>query len=339
MINEVYTNGVAKSSLTCPYPPKTSDALSWGFWFLNIQVRYNLRSQNNEWRQGSWINKEWVWNSWEMLTTRSLAVVRSDIQKYCKLTFGREAFAEALDVILYYQEIDPLKEYFESLPEPTGRNILPKMLSTCMNVADGYEKLAEWASVYMFLGVVWRTFEPGTKLDEIPILVGPGGIGKSTVPAMAVPLGIPGLYGSGLELSGNGKVMVEAIQGRAICEISEMVGASVGDMARIKDFISRVDDAAVRLSYRRDPEPSPRRCIMVGTADRDRFLPRDNNLRRFVPIVLDPGDARKVRRYMDKNRERLWGEAVALYRLKEPAYLPERLKARAQEAVREAICS
>ena len=72
---------------------------------------------------------------------------------------------------------------------------------------------------------------------------------------------------------------------------------------------------------------------MVGTADKEVFLPIDNNHRRFVPIVLGDGRARKVRTYMEKNRERLWGEAMELYRNGEPAHLPERLKAQAKWAV------
>ena len=345
MLAEVYTNGVSKSSKTCPYPPKTPAALEWALDKMSIEVRLNLRSHHSEWRTGQWVlpddnpfeDEERQWDSWKLLTSRAKAHLRNEIHKQHNLTFGRDALEDALEAVLFEQEIDPLKDYFQSLPAVTGRNILPKMLSTCMNVKEGYEKLAEWASVYIFLGVVWRTFEPGTKLDEIPILVGPGGIGKSTLPAMAVPQDIPGLYGSGLELNANGKIMVEALQGKAICEISEMVGASTGDMARIKDFISRIDDAAVRLSYRRDPESMPRRCIMVGTADRERFLPQDNNLRRFVPIVLLEGNARKVRTYMAKNRERLWSEAVALYDQGQHAYLPTKLKDMAYWAVREAV--
>ena len=206
-----------------------------------------------------------------------------------------------------------------------------------MNVRDGYKELAEWASVYMFLGVVWRCYEPGTKLDEIPILVGPGGIGKSTLLAMAVPQDIPRLYGSGLELNGTTQRMVESILGRALVEIDEMVGAGAGDMSRIKAFLSRLSDDGTRLAFKHTTEPLPRRCVMIGTADRDRFLPYDPNLRRFVPVVLNKGDARRVRTYMAKNRDRLWAEAVALYRLKQPAYLPHKLKAQAEWAVRQAV--
>ena len=267
------------------------------------------------------------------MTTRAAAHIRTEILRYYNLTFSQVVFADCLESLLYNREADPLKDYLEGLPKPQGRNILPYALSTSMHVTEGYEELARWASVYMFLGVVWRTFKPGTKLDEIPILVGGGGIGKSTFPAMAVPQDIPGLYGSGLELNSTSQRMVESLLGRAICEMSEMVGAQSGDMARIKDFISRTNDDGTRLVYKHNTEPLPRRCIMVGTANKEIFLPVDNNHRRFVPIVLGEGKARKVRTYMAKNRERLWGEAMEMYRQGELAHLPERLKGRAKWAV------
>ena len=330
MTTVVYTSGAKKSREPCPFEPKTPDALRWSLRRLCYHIRLNVRSHQSEWQHGGWVHKEgdeplWHLTSWEPLTSGAKANIRDEMQKYLDVKFSIAAFDDALEALLFHLHIDPLKEYFEKLPKPTGRNILPNVLATCMKVAPRYEELARWASVYMFLGVVWRTYEPGTKLDEIPILVGGGGIGKSTLPAMAVPQDIPGLYGSGLDLSGNAQRMVEALQGKAICEISEMVGATTGDMARIKDFISRTNDIGIRLSYRRDPENMPRRCIMIGTSDREVFLPLDNNHRRFVPIVLGDGKARKVRTYMAKNRERLWGEAVALYHLGTLAHLPDRV--------------
>ena len=251
-----------------PYPPKTADTLKWALFIkMQMDLRLNTRSQQAEWRTGqevpdedSWDNK-WEWNDWQPLTQGAKAHLRDEMQKRHEVKFSREALEDALDVVLFDLHVDPLKEYLEGLPTPQGRNILPKMLSTCMNVRDKYKELAEWASVYMFLGVVWRTFKPGTKLDEIPILVGPGAIGKSTFPAMAVPQHIPGLYTSGLELNANAKTKVEALQGKALLEISEMVGAQASEMGKIKDYISRTDDGAIRLSFRRDPEPMPSRLL------------------------------------------------------------------------------
>ena len=174
-------------------------------------------------------------------------------------------------------------------------------------------------------------------LDEMPVIVGPGGAGKTTFLRLAVPQDIPGLYGSGLDFSSDAKARVEALQGKAVVEVAEMAGAALGDAARIKDFISRTDDGSVRLSYRRDPEPRPRRCVMVGTADRERFLAPDPNPRRFVPVVLDSGKAYKVYRYMTRNRDRLWAEAVDLYRRGVPARLPDALRGAALDAARAAF--
>ena len=82
----------------------------------------------------------------------------------------------------------------------------------------------------------------------------------------------------------------------------------------------------VRLAYRRDPEPCPRRCVIVGTADRDVFLRRDKNPRRFVPILLTGGKVYKVIRYMEGYRDRLWAEAIELYGKGVPPRLPDELK-------------
>ena len=337
MVNKVYTKTVAKSSPTCPYPPKTPQALEWSLGHMTREVQFNLRSHDTEWRQGWHSESGEVWDAWETMTTRAAAHIRSEILRYYNLTFSQVVFADCLEALLYSRETDPLKDYLEGLPKPQGRNILPYALATCMNVTDGYEELARWASVYMFLGVVWRCYEPGTKLDEIPILVGPGGIGKSTLPALAVPQDIPRLYGSGLELNGTTQRMVESILGRAIVEIDEMAGVNAGDMSRIKAFLSRLSDDGTRLAFKHTTEPLPRRCVMLGTADRDQFLPYDPNLRRFVPILLNKGDVRRVRTYMAKYRDRLWAEAVVLYRDRVPAHLPPKLKERAEVAVREAV--
>ena len=346
MTNQVYTETVKKSSFVCPYEPKTADALKWALHVMGLRIRLNDRSHTAEWQQGEWVwpNGEdnpfddpvWEMKEWEPLTDEARRYLRDQLYKEVNLKFGHDVFEDALGASLYELHCDPLLEYFKSLPPPTGRNILQNTLMRCMRVEPGSEDLARWASTYLFLGVVWRTFEPGTKLDEVPVLAGGGGIGKTTLLELAVPQDIPGLYGSGLDLSGTPQRMVESILGKAVVEISEMVGAGAGDMARIKDFISRTNDYGVRLVYRYNPENMPRRCVMVGTSDRQVFLPPDKNHRRFVPIVLGRGDARTVRKYMAKNRERLWIEAVGLYHKKVRAHLPDHLKGQAKVAVERA---
>ena len=319
----------------CPHRPKTKDALEWVLDQMGVDVRHNVRSHQTQFRLDG--NEEW-----EALTGRAASFYRSEIESCFAvetykgiqpLTFGRDGFIDALDAMLHHKEADPLTEYLAALPPAAaGRRKLAGALAHCFTIADGYKELAAWASQMIFLGVVWRTFNPGHVLDEMPILVGAGGIGKTTYLRLAVPQNIVGLYGSGMDFAASPQQRVEALQGKAIVECSEMVGATVADTGRIKDFISRTDDGSIRLSYRHDPEPLPRRCVMVGTADRAKFLAPDSNPRRFVPIILEHGKATKVRKYMATERDNLWAEALDLYQQGVEPRLPDKLKRAAHAA-------
>ena len=117
-----------------------------------------------------------------------------------------------------------------------------------------------------------------------------------------------------------------------IVELSEMAGAQRADYEGMKAFISRTDDGSIRAAYARNPEPRPRRCVFVGTADTDRPLPNDANLRRFGPVVLEDGNPAHLRAFMDSERTQLWAEALALYREGREARLPDELKLSQKEA-------
>ena len=93
----------------------------------------------------------------------------------------------------------------------------------------------------------------------------------------------------------------------------------------MKAFISRRDDGATRLSYRRDPETALRRCILVGTSNDAECLPNDpSGNTRFVPIHCVQGS--HVEAYMAERREQLWAEALAYYLGGLRANIPRRLK-------------
>ena len=111
-----------------------------------------------------------------------------------------------------------------------------------------------------------------------------------------------------------------------------MQGARRADLESLKAFLSRTDDGSTRLAYRHNPEPMPRRCIIVGTADRPDPLPDDPNLRRFVPITLTGGNAARVMEFMDKCRDQLWAEGLYLYERGQDARLPDELKGKQAEA-------
>ena len=329
----------APLSNECPHKPKTAKALGWALRILGVQVRHNLRRHATEYRLDG--------REWQGFNGRAIARITSDVEDTFTVTgyrdslmplkFGREAFKDCLDSLLYELEVDPFLDYLNGLPEPTGRRILPGLLERCFDVEGGQKELAAWASRAVPLGAVWRAYEPGTVFDEMVILCGPGDIGKTTFLRQMVPQHIPGLYGSSLDLAADPKAKVEALQGKVIVECGEMVGATRGDLAKIKDFLSRVDDGSVRLAYRKDPEDSPRRCVLVGTSDQGQFLARDPNPRRFVPIVLTGGKAKRVYKYMGRYHDRIFAEAKALYHKGISPRLPDTLKEAARNAAFKAM--
>ena len=233
-----------------------------------------------------------------------------------------------MNALLDGRRVDPFMEYLSALPTWDRNSRLHRWIFRCWYVDEGYERLAYWASLYLFLGAVHRTLDPGCKLDEVPIIVGPQGIGKTTAVEQMFPPEHQGeWYASGLNLAAPEKERVERLQGRVVIECGEMAGSGKAELESLKDFVTRRDDGAVRLSYRRNPEPMPRRCIMVGTTNDDEFLPNDpTGNRRFVPVRVHGGGYGNVIQTLAA-RDQLWAEALWLYRAGMQARLPDDLKA------------
>ena len=172
--------------------------------------------------------------------------------------------------------------------------------------------LTRWASRYLCLGAVQRCYEPGELLREIPILIGDQRIGKSQLLSNLLPPDQPDWFSDSLCVSEPSQKQVEAILGRVIVELSELTGFRRAELESLKAFISRKDDGAIRLSYRRDPETALRRCILVGTSNDNECLPNDpSGNTRYVPIKC--GEGSHVEPYLAERREQLWAEALSYY--------------------------
>ena len=306
---------------------------------LDVELRYNKREHRAE--------MEYNALGWQPFNDRSVAKLRETLMECFvylgppgkdgspgeprALKFGREAWADVVNVLLFDSEVDPFMEWLDGLPKWDETERLDKWLPEVFTITERLP-LAEWAGRFMVLGAVWRAFHPGLKLDEFPILIGKGGLGKSTAARFLLPADRDEWFSDGLNLAADSKVRAESLQGRVICEVAEMQGSTRADLESLKAFLSRTDDGAVRLAYRKDPELLLRRCIIIGTADRKEPLPNDQNLRRFVPVYLDAGQPARIREYLDGNRKQLWAEALHLYGQGIEARLPDDLKGLQSEA-------
>ena len=303
---------------------KDADALEGALAALGIEVRYNLRSMAAEFRRGG--------KKWEKSKDRLSAAMRREIaEKFlysghkgpAALRFTAEGWTEHLNALLNEREVDPFKAWLEGLPKWDEKKRLSNVLQECLGAADG--PLTRWASFYLALGAVQRTYEPGCLLREIPILIGPQDAGKSQLLSNLLPPDQPDWFSDNLCMSEPSQKRLESLLGRVICELSELAGFRRADLESLKAFISRRDDGATRLSYRRDPETAQRRCILVGTSNDSECLPNDpSGNTRFVPIQCVEGS--HVEPWLAERREMLWAEALAYYVGGIRANLPRRLK-------------
>ena len=316
---------------------KTRAGLTKALEWVGIDVRFNERSARMELQDA--IEAQAGRPNWETsddLRGAKLREMIADTCLYlgakglpCRLQFGRERWGDVLDAILDDRRVDPFKIWLDALPQWDGEDRIDVWLGHIFAVGDIPDDLLNWAARSVLMGVVKRTDHPGEKHDEMVVLVGPQGIGKSTAWAWLLP-GEPQRslwFSDGLSFHDDQKAKAEALQGMVLVEASEMTGSTKAEVETIKKFLSRTNDN-IRLTYRRDPSPLLRRCMIVGTTNDPRCLPNDSSgNRRFMPVPCLAGDPAKTRAYLDEHREQMWAEAVHRVRTNhETAYLPDSLK-------------
>ena len=209
---------------------------------LFTDVRFNLRSRRIEWR-GIGAPDESV-TEWRAVSRRVLAELRERLAREFRvktkegpkpLFWGRDAFTDTLDALVRHREVDPLREWLDDLPPWDGEDRLRLLLNTVFDVP--LDHLSLWASRYLVCGVIQRTFEPGCKLDEIPVVIGPQGIGKSALLHAILPPDVPDLFADTLRWDSSNKEQVESTLGCAIVEVSEMAGRRRAEIEAIKAFV------------------------------------------------------------------------------------------------------
>jgi putative DNA primase/helicase len=154
------------------------------------------------------------------------------------------------------------------------------------------------------VSLVARAFEPGCKADNMIVLEGPQGGGKTT--ALEI---LGGEWYSEMHEAITGKDFLQNLEGKWLVEISEMHSFSRADVKRVKGIISGRNDY-YRASYGRRSQDHPRGCIFAGTTNRDDWNEDETGARRFFPVNCIEINIDWIR----SNRDQLFAEAVARFR-------------------------
>ena len=322
-------------------PTKRTPGFEAALDHIGVDIRFNERAGRVEYCNGE--------PAWLELTDRSeshlfdvLAIrgrvpdARSrsdDVQKLIPLHYGRDARGDVINATVYHRSVDPFAEYLAALPQWDGDARLDYILGQLFG-ADFESALTKWAGRAPYVGAVVRSREPGALLREIPVLHGPQSIGKSAYLRSMFPTQWQAdWFSDDCDFHAGPKEQVEATLGRVLIELSELAGIHSRDVERVKAFISRVNDGAIRLAYARNPEARLRRFVLAGTTNSDESLPNDSGGNsRFVVVSCPRNEINgPIEAWMDANRPQLWAEAVHLADAGDDGKLPQALAAQQAE--------
>lgn len=240
-----------------------------------------------------------------------------------KLKLAERKVFTVMNVYAHRHRFNDVKDYLESL-DWDGKPRLDTLLIDYLGAEDNvYTRAVARKSL---AAAAARALCPGVKYDYMPILVGPQGIGKSTLLRL-----LGGRWYSDSLQTFEGKDASEMIQGVWVNEIGELNGFSRAEVGAIKQFLSRTEDI-FREAYGRRTGVYPRRCVFFGTTNDAEFLRDRTGNRRFWPVnVGGERPTKSVFNDLAGEVDQIWAEAVMRWRLGEALYLTGEAEQLAQE--------
>ena len=239
--------------------------------------------------------------------------LREFIEKYYTLSSTAKC-ADALALSFEKHSYHPIKDYLNSLTWDKVKRI-DTLFIDYLGAED--KTYVRTVTRKIIVAAVARVFVPGIKFDNMPVLSGIQGIGKST---LIKKLGKE-WYSDSLTTV-QGKEAYEQLQGVWMIEMGEMMATKKADIEATKHFLSKTEDI-YRVAYGRRTSRFPRQCIFIGTTNDSEFLRDRTGNRRFWPV--DVGvvpHTKNVWEDLSKNEvDQIWAEAVELWKNKEPLHL------------------
>ena len=209
---------------------------------------------------------------WDSNDTSLLLVY---IDKYFQFAPKREFIDSAVLNVARRRIFNPVKERIESVDwdgAPRVKYFFHKLLG-CENSIYTRE-----VSQMFLTGLMGRVYKPGIKFDNVPVLIGPQGIGKSTVARRLLPDAFTDTPIS------FGKTQEDYRMLKYVCvvEIPELQGLKKSDINRVKGFLSASYDMCRELY--KTHKRQLRHNVFIATGNSKAFLGDFGVERRFYPL-------------------------------------------------------
>jgi predicted P-loop ATPase len=271
-----------------------------GFNEFDGQV-YVLRRPPWDKGSGPWVQRPWTDNDDRLLTEW---LQRQDIQ----VTDG--VAIQVVQTVAREHPFHPIRAELESL-QWDGIERLDEMGPRYFGAVDTEYTRAVFRRA--MIAAVARVYRPGCKVDNLLVLEGGQGSGKSTaVRTLSYPY-----YTDRLSDIAS-KDAAQELFGVWFVEIPEFDALRRADANAIKAFITRLSDR-YRPPYGRRVETIERQCVFVATVNPDGagYLKDPTGARRFWPVLCGKVDVEALK----ADRDMLWAEARDLFHTGHPWWL------------------
>ena len=232
------------------------------------------------------------------LTDTDVKLVDAYLAREWRLDLSHTTVASAITMAAKGASFHPVTEWLVTLRWDKTPRIDTWLIDFCGVEDTPYSrKVAAW----FLCGAVGRVCTPGVKHDEMLVLEGLQGRGKSKAfRALA------GEWFSDSPLEMGSKDRFIQLRGNWIVEIAELDGFTKAEVTKVKAYMSSsVDD--YRPPFAMTNIKAPRQCVFAGTVNENEYLHDATGGRRFYPV--------KVTKQIDHEgiamvREQLWAEAL-----------------------------
>jgi Virulence-associated protein E/Bifunctional DNA primase/polymerase, N-terminal len=228
---------------------------------------------------------------------------------------SKSTVEDAVALAAAHYPFHPVALWLDSLPAWGGKQLISFWLQMATNAED--TPYVRTVARKWLIAAVARAMQPGCQADNMLILEGEQGTGKTSLLRI---LAVREEWFNGDMPSIRDKDALMEAKVSWICLFDEMHELTHSEQGLIKQFITQTSDT-YRASYDRRPSTHLRSCIFAGTRNPDGTgcCTDPSGARRFWPVLTgnQPFDLEWAR----SNRDQLWAEALHAWRSGERHWL------------------
>jgi len=287
-----------------------------------------LKKAKNNWEFKYNVFSDVVFVNGHAWTDETTTMITKDIEMMAEGLWNREHVEHCLVVMAKDNSFNPPLDYLKSL-KWDGKPRIEHIPQSIFKITPSEYHISVCKS--FMVQAAARIMNPGCKANQVLLLIGKQGIGKSTFARELVPT--HNWYSDFSTHTMQDKDGMMALQGSWIVEMSELSSMRrTSTLEAVNAFVTRQIDN-YRPPYGRQVIERERRCVFVGTTNNNTPLQDPTGGRRYWIVNLDGNIDIEM---LKITRDQLWAEAVALYKDGYPWYFCDENAIAAQAEATEA---